>query len=99
MIVNVHGTVTFSACSSPEGTATRNLRSTKAAAEAFAITATAAFQPKTATMKLLLQFHVCATISTGGAAKDERVPPIDTLTKTTPRAKYLGGSGMSCRNA
>ena len=44
-------------------------------------------------MKALSQLQLEATISTGGAANDVSVPPIETLTNSTPRAKYLAGSG------
>src|SRR4030095_2663138 len=66
--------------------------------EALTITAKAAFHPKTAAMNGVLHPHASATMSTGGAAKDDSVPPIDTFTNSTPRAKYFGGSGMSRRN-
>ena len=37
----------------------------------------AAFQPKWRSMKGVSQFHLPATITTGGAAKCVRVPPIE----------------------
>ena len=39
-----------------------------------------------------------ATISTGGAAYEVRVPPIDTFTNSTPSAPYFSASGMPGRN-
>jgi hypothetical protein len=41
------------------------------------------------------QFYVEATMRTGGAAKEVNVPPIETLTKSTPSARYLTRSGTS----
>ena len=55
--------------------------------------AIAAFQPNWSSMKALSHCQVVATISTGGAAYDVSVPPIDTLTKSTPNARYFAGSG------
>ena len=52
-------------------------------------TASAAFQPKVASMKALSQLQVAATISTGGAANEVSVPPIETLTNSTPSARVL----------
>jgi hypothetical protein len=49
-------------------------------------------------MKALSQPQVAATISTGGAANEVRVPPIDTFTNSTPSAPYLSHSGMPGRN-
>ena len=58
-------------------------------------TAIVAFQPKVANMKALSQFQVAATISTGGAANEVSVPPIEMLTNSTPSAPYLRCSGSS----
>jgi hypothetical protein len=60
-------------------------------------TATAAFQPKVASMKALSHCQVLATISTGGAAYEVSVPPMDTLTNSTPSARYLSRSGTPVR--
>ena len=46
------------------------------------------------TMQALSHCQVVATISTGGAAYDVSVPPIETLTNSTPSARYLSRSGM-----
>jgi hypothetical protein len=46
-------------------------------------------QPKCVSMKALSQPQAPATISTGGAAYEVRVPPIETLTNSTPSAKVL----------
>jgi hypothetical protein len=35
-------------------------------------------------MNAMSQFHLLATISTGGAAKCVNVPPMDTLTNSNP---------------
>ena len=43
-------------------------------------------------MKAVSQPHLPATISTGGAAKAVSVPPIETLTKSTPSVAYLSRS-------
>ena len=43
--------------------------------------------------------QVFATIKMGGAAYTLNVPPMETFTNNTPRAKYFGTSGMSLRNA
>ena len=49
-------------------------------------------------MKALSQFQVVATISTGGAAYEVSVPPIETLTNSTPSAKYFGAlAARPCR--
>ena len=58
-------------------------------------TAMADFQPKWASMWALSHCQVPATISTGGAAKDVSVPPIDTFTKSTPSAPYFSRSDMA----
>ena len=65
------------------------LRMNQVARLAFSSTAKAAFQPKCCAMKALSQPQALATISTGGAAYDVSVPPIDTLTNSTPSARYL----------
>ena len=39
------------------------------------------------------QFHVAATISTGGAANEMSVPPMEMFAKRVPRAKYFALSG------
>ena len=44
-------------------------------------------------MNALSQPQVAATISTGGAAYEVSVPPIETLTNSTPSARYLRPSG------
>jgi hypothetical protein len=49
-------------------------------------------------MKALSQPQVPATISTGGAAYEVRVPPMEMFTNSTPSAKYLARSGMPGRN-
>ena len=49
----------------------------------------AAFQPNVLVMNALSQFHLAATINTGGAANDVRVPPMEIFTKSTPSARYL----------
>ena len=48
-------------------------------------------------MKALSQPQAPATISTGGAAYEVSVPPIETLTNSTPSAPYLSHSGMPGR--
>ena len=58
-------------------------------------TATAALAPKVDSMKLLLQPHLAATMSTGGAAKLVSVPPIETLTNSTPSVAYLSRAEAS----
>ena len=45
-------------------------------------------------MNATSQFHLAATISTGGAAKDVSVPLMDTLTKSTPMVAYLMRSAI-----
>ena len=52
-------------------------------------TAMAAFQPKVLAMKARSQPHLPATISTGGAAKGVRVPPMEMFTNSTARVAYL----------
>ena len=37
------------------------------------------------------QFHVLATINTGGAAKCVNVPPTDTFTNNNPSVAYFSG--------
>ena len=49
----------------------------------------AARHPKCDSMKPVPQFHGRATISTGGAAKWVSVPPIETLTNSSPRVAYF----------
>ena len=44
-------------------------------------------------MKALSHCQVDATISTGGAAYEVSVPPIDTLTNSTPSATYFSRLG------
>ena len=44
-------------------------------------------------MKPLSHCQVDATINTGGAAYAVSVPPMETLTNRTPRARYLTASG------
>src|SRR5450830_328123 len=61
-------------------------------------TATAAFQPKWVNMKAESHCQAPATISTGGAAYEVRVPPMETLTNSTPSAAYLCRTGTSGRN-
>ena len=48
-------------------------------------------------MKALSHCQVVATISTGGAAYEVNVPPIETLTNSTPSARYLTRSGTCGR--
>ncbi len=72
-------------------------RRVQVASVAFTNTASAAFQPKWASMKALSQPQVLATISTGGAAYAVSVPPMDTFTSSTPSAKYLRRSGTAGR--
>ena len=66
--------------------------------EALITTASAAFQPKWLSMNVESQPHFAATISTGGAANEVSVPPIDTLTKSTPSVAYFTRSGSSTLN-
>ncbi len=73
-------------------------RSARVASVALMHTAIAAFQPKVASMKAESHCQVAATISTGGAANEVSVPPIEMLTNSTPNARYLGLSGTSGRN-
>ncbi len=49
----------------------------------------AAFQPNADIMKAMSQFHFPATISTGGAANGVNVPPMETLTNSTPSVAYF----------
>src|SRR5688572_7917382 len=88
---------TGASATAADGAAFRCLRSTKVATVALTSTATAAFHPKVASMNALSHCHVEATISTGGAAYDVRVPPIDMLTNSTPSARYFTGSGTCGR--
>jgi hypothetical protein len=53
------------------------------------------FQPNWLAMKALSQPQVAATISTGGAANEVSVPPIEILTNSTPSATYFKRSGMA----
>src|SRR6478609_3773557 len=76
------------------GTDMRCLRSTQVASVAFTTVAIAAFQPNWESIQALSHCQVVATISTGGAAYDVSVPPIEMLTKSTPSARYLTRSGM-----
>ena len=94
------GTGRWSAASCPACRAAavgRWRRSTRAHTVALTSTATAAFQPKVVSMKALSQPQVAATISTGGAAYEVSVPPMDTLTNSTPSARYLSRSGTAGR--
>src|SRR5574343_55781 len=68
-------------------------RNSRVAPAALMHTARAAFQPKVASMKGVSQAQGPATISTGGAAKWVRVPPIETFTNSTPRVAYLSRAG------
>jgi hypothetical protein len=52
-------------------------------------TAVAARHPNVESMNGRSQPHVPATISTGGAAYGVNVPPIETLTKSTPSVAYF----------
>ena len=46
-------------------------------------------------MNVVSQFHGRATISTGGAAKCVSVPPIETLTNSSPSVAYFSrGLGL-----
>ena len=81
----------------PAGAAASGRRASAASAVALTSTAITAFQPKVAAMKALSHCQVSATISTGGAAKDVKVPPIEMLTKSTPSAAYFSHSGRPCR--
>ena len=58
-------------------------------ARALKNTAMAARQPKFISMKLMSQFHLAATISTGGAANGVSTPPMEILTNRTPNVAYL----------
>lgn len=94
----LHGTGSaaswFRDCPAPGATCRR---STKAQTVALVTTASAAFHPKVENMKALSHCQVEATINTGGAAYDVKVPPIETLTNSTPSARYLTRSGTSDR--
>ena len=46
---------------------------------------TTAFQPKPVNMYSIPQFHLPATMTTGGAAKCVSVPPTEMFTKRRPR--------------
>src|SRR6185436_84838 len=74
--------------------AARCLRNAKVAKVAFTSVAIVAFHPNWESIQALSHCQVAATISTGGAAYEVSVPPIDTLTKRTPSARYLARSGM-----
>ena len=94
------GTGRWSAASCPACSASalgKWRRRASAHAVAFTSTASAAFQPKVVSMKALSQPQVAATISTGGAAYEVSVPPMDTLTNSTPSARYLSRSGTPAR--
>jgi len=56
--------------------------------------AKADFQPKFAAINGNVQPHFPATMTTGGAAKGVRVPPIDTFTSSTPRVIYCISGGI-----
>ena len=66
------------------GSAASSRRNTSATPSALITTATAAFQPKVASMKAMSQPQTPATISTGGAAKGVSVPPMEMLTNSAP---------------
>ena len=51
--------------------------------------AVTARQPKVAAMNGMSHPHVRATMSTGGAANCVSVPPIDTLTNSSPSVAYF----------
>jgi hypothetical protein len=59
--------------------------------------ASADFQPKLVSMNHTPQSHSPATISTGGAAKWVRVPPMDTFTNSNPRVAYAKRR-LGCRS-
>ena len=44
------------------------------------------------------QFHLAATIKTGGAANGVKVPPIEILTNSTPMVAYFSRGEVSCEN-
>ncbi len=57
--------------------------------------AMAARQPKCPSMNGVSHSHVRDTIRTGGAAKCVSVPPIDTLTNSSPSVAYFNvGDGL-----
>jgi hypothetical protein len=58
---------------------------------------TAARHPKWLSIKAVSHPHGRATISTGGAAKCVSVPPIDTLTNSTPSVAYISRL-LGCRS-
>src|SRR4051812_31110465 len=89
---------TRGAASLSGGTSRRCRRMSAVARVAFATTASAAFQPKVFAMNNVSQFQVAATISTGGAANEVKVPPMETFTNRAPSARYFGRSGTSLRN-
>ena len=74
---------------SADGSCPSSLRNTNTTSAALTTTAIAAFQPKFAIMKARSQFHLAATISTGGAANGVSTPPIETLTNRVPSNAYL----------
>ena len=74
--------------------AAKSLRNTTATATALTSTATAALAPKLVSMKCRSQPQVAATIKTGGAANGVKVPPMETLTSSTPRVAYFKRTEM-----
>ncbi len=64
-------------------------RNARVSASAFTRTASRDFQPIVVNMWAVLQSHLAATISTGGAAKLVSVPPIETLTNSAPTVAYM----------
>ena len=64
--------------------AASSLRNQNAISAVEAAQLAAARQPKAANMKGVSQFHLAATMRTGGAAKWVSVPPMETLTKSSP---------------
>src|SRR5687768_13581319 len=58
------------------------------------MTAMAARQPNVLAINAESHCQAFATISTGGAAYEVKVPPIEIFTNSTPRAPYLSHSGM-----
>src|SRR3954447_454305 len=88
------GTLVSASASVGAGVAARRcLRSANVANVALTSAAIAAFHPNSDSIQALSHCQAVATISTGGAAYDVSVPPIDTLTKRTPSARYFTGSG------
>ncbi len=75
------------------GSSFRYERKANAAPTALTSTAAAAFQPNTFIMKAMFQPHCSATMTTGGAAKGVKVPPIETLTNRTPSVAYMNFLG------